>query len=152
MVIFPHLLIGAAIGLRLPNFLAVFIFGLIAHFLADKIPHWDYEDQRIEELKGKDFTIFLLKVVIDLAIGSLLLFFLLRHQANWSYALAGAFFSALPDWPIFLRHFFSKTKWLASYQKFHDANHRFKEPGQKILLSLAIELAVAALAILFIKL
>lgn len=151
MIIFPHLLIGAAIGLRLPNFWAVFIFGLVAHFIADKIPHWDYEEQKMTELDQKDFFYFMIKVLIDLAIGGWLLFFLLRDQTNWPYALLGAIASALPDLPVFLRHFFPKIKWLATYQKLHDANHLFKSPRQKITPLLISEIAVAAIAIFFLK-
>lgn len=151
MVIFPHLLIGAAIGLRLPNFLAVFIFGLAAHFIADKIPHWDYEEQKMTELNRRDFFYFMIKVSLDLIIGGSLLFFLLRHQINWPYALVGALASALPDLPIFLRHFFPEIKWLAAYQELHDANHLFKNPRQRITPLLISEVAVVAIAIFFLR-
>ena len=46
MIILPHLLIGAAIGLKIHNPLAIFVLALTSHFIADKIR------SNIRELEG----------------------------------------------------------------------------------------------------
>jgi len=39
MIITPHMLAGAAIGVHSPNVWAAFCFGLISHYLLDSLPH-----------------------------------------------------------------------------------------------------------------
>ena len=151
MVILPHLLIGAAIGLRIHNAWAIFILALDSHFIADKIPHWDYMEEEVVDMNKKSFLIFLFKVAIDVGLGGILLFLLLWRQNAWPYALFGAFISALPDFPAFLRKFFPKTKWLASYQKLHNLSHMEQKSGKKILFPLISELIITAIAIIFLK-
>lgn len=150
MIILPHLLIGAAIGLKVHNFWAVFILALASHFIADKIPHWEYLDEQINNLNKKEFLLFLCKASVDAGIGGALLLMLLWRQNAWPYALWGAFISILPDILVFLRKFFPETKWLSSYQKLHDSNHLDQEPGRETLFPLASELAITAAAIFFL--
>ncbi|MBU2264855.1 hypothetical protein KJ784_01570 [Patescibacteria group bacterium] len=152
MVISPHLLIGAAIGLKINNLWAVFILALVSHFLADKLPHWEYGSEDIKDMTKKEFFVFILQVAADSLLGILLLFWLLREQNFWPYAVFGAFISALPDFPLLLLRFFPRAKWLLSYQKFHSANHLKQKNARKKTLSLLSELAVMALAIFFIRL
>ena len=152
MIIFPHLLIGAAIGLKIHNPLAIFILALVSHFIADKIPHWEYLSKRLKDLSKKEFLAFLLKVAADGLLGLLLLFWLLQNQSSWPYAIFGAVISALPDLPLFFLRFFPRVKWLSFYQKLHNANHLDQENTQKNILPIISELTVAALAILAIGL
>lgn len=150
MIIFPHLLIGAAIGLKIHNPFAIVILALASHFVADKIPHWEYLSKNLKDLNKKEFLVFLLKVAGDGLLGLLLLFWLLKNQSSWPYAIFGAFISALPDFPLLLIYFFPHAKWLLFYQKFHTANHIEQDGAKKKILSLISELAVIALAVLII--
>ena len=150
MVLLPHLLIGAAIGLRVHNFWAVFVLSLVSHFIADRIPHWDYIDEQIGDMNKKEFVVFLYKAAADAGIGGALLLALLWQQNAWLYALFGALISILPDFLVFLRKFFPETKWLLSYQKVHDSNHLDQKSGSKIIFPLISELIIAAAAIFFL--
>ena len=152
MIIFPHLLIGAAIGLKFHNPWAIFILALASHFIADRIPHWEYLSKKLKDLNKKELFVFLLKVAIDSLLGLLLLFCLLKEQNSWPYAIFGAFISALPDFPLLLVRFFPRVKWLIYYQKFHEANHLKQKNTKKNILPMISELTVAALAILAIGL
>jgi hypothetical protein len=149
MVITPHLLIGAAIGFNLQSLWAIFIFSLISHFIADKLPHWEYDASSLENKKG--ILIFFIKVAADVALGFLLLFLLLQQQSAWPYAVFGAFISALPDFPLLLYYFFPDSKLLAHYKKFHCDNH-LEQNRKKIFLPIISELVVVIIATLFIKL
>lgn len=149
MIITPHLLIGAAIGFNLQSLWAIFVFSLISHFVADKIPHWEYDASSLENKKG--VLIFFLKVAVDIGLGGLLLFYLLYQQNAWPYAVFGAFVSALPDFPLLLCYFFPDSKLLTRYKKFHCDNH-LEQNHKKIVLPIISELAVSIIAILFIKL
>lgn len=151
MVITPHLLIGAAIGLKIHNFWIIFIIALLAHFVADRLPHWEYSTAALINKNKKDFLIFAGKVFIDIALSCLLFFYLLWGKTAWPYALFGAFFSALPDLPLLLIYFFPKTAWLASYKNFHGNLHSKQVSGNNIL-GILTETAVVALAILLIQL
>lgn len=150
MIILPHLLIGAAIGLKIHNPLAIFVLALTSHFIADKIPHWEYASKEPKYLNKKEFSVFLLKAAADGLLGIMLLFWLLREQSYWPYAIFGAFVSALPDFPMLLLRFFPHAGWLSSYQKLHDANGLKQKNAEKNILPLIGELAVAILAIIVI--
>jgi hypothetical protein len=152
MVILPHLLIGAAIGFKIHNPFAILVLALTSHFIADRIPHWEYGSKKLEDFNKKDLFIFLLEVAADSLLGLTLLFWLLREQSLWPYAVFGAFISALPDFPLLLLLFFPRAKWLISYQKLHSANHVDQKGPGKNILSIASELAVAIVAILIIGL
>jgi hypothetical protein len=65
-----HLLLGGIIGEEFHSLFAIFILGLLSHFILDLIPHWDgYFDKRGFEKNGraeilrKDVIIHLLDVV-----------------------------------------------------------------------------------------
>ena len=150
MILLPHMMIGAAIGLKAHNAWAVFVLTLVSHFIADKIPHWDYIDEQISDMNKKEFLAFLYKAAADAGIGGVLLLMLLWQQNAWPYAIFGAAISILPDFLIFLRKFFPKTKWLFSYQKLHNSNHLDQKPGGKILFPLISELLITAIAIFFL--
>lgn len=105
MVLLPHMLIGAVIGSKIANFWAVFVLGVISHFLADSIPHWDYVQDLKHELKNR-FPYFLLKAGMDFLAGAGLIYLTFRSSPLLPFVAVGALAAILPDFLIFIDYFF----------------------------------------------
>jgi len=150
MILFPHLLIGAAIGAKVQNLTAVFILSIISHFIADKLPHWEYLDKELTEFKSKkEWLTFFIKVFLDFGLGTFILFYFFWQSPLWPAVTVGAISSVLPDFLIFLNYLFPKTKFLESYRKFHHQSH-LKKGRYKLSISLFSEALVVLLAIYLI--
>jgi len=150
MILLPHLLIGAAIGAKVQNLPAVFILSILSHFIADKLPHWEYLDKELTEFKSKkEWLVFLIKVFLDFGLGILLLSYFFWQSPLWPAVAVGALASVLPDFLIFLNWLFPKTRILESYRNFHHQSH-LKKGRHKIALSLFSEALVVLLAIYLI--
>jgi len=150
MILLPHLLIGAAIGAKVQSLPAVFILSIISHFLADKLPHWEYLDKELTEFKSKkEWFAFFTKVILDFGLGIFIIFYFFWQSPLWPAVAIGALASVLPDFLIFLNYLFPKTKILESYRKFHHQSH-LKKGRYKLFLSLFSEALVILLAIYLI--
>ena len=144
------MLIGAAIGVKIHSVTAVFILSVISHFIADKLPHWEYFDKEITELGSKkEWRVFLIKVFLDLSFGLLILFYFFWQSPIWPYVATGALASILPDFLVLLNCFFPKVKILESYCNFHRQSH-LKKGRDKIFLSIFSEGLVVLLVIYLI--
>lgn len=104
MVLFPHMLIGAVIGSKIANFWAVFVLGIISHFLADAIPHWDYIEDLKNELKNNRL-IFALKAGADFLAGAGLIYLAFHSSPLFPFIVAGALAAILPDFWVFVDYF-----------------------------------------------
>ena len=102
MVLTPHMLVGAAIGSKVGNVWVVFVLAIIAHFLIDKLPHWDYSDDVEEEIKNA-FLLFISKVFLDLLSGSIILWYVFGVGQPLAFNIfVGAVAGILPDMISFL--------------------------------------------------
>ncbi|MFH1671439.1 MAG: hypothetical protein ABH889_01520 [Candidatus Portnoybacteria bacterium] len=120
MVITPHMLVGAAVGIHSNNIGMAFLFGLISHYIVDLLPHWEYMDQ-ISISSKKDF----LKIFLDFIIGSLIVLILVWDYPGRmaiGFAIIG---SLLPDILLFLDSRF-KSKFLKYHREYHHKIHYFK--------------------------
>jgi hypothetical protein len=143
MVITPHMLVGAAVGLQSNHLGLAFILGLLSHYLLDILPHWDYLSKittKSEDLK---------KIGLDFLIGSLLVLILFwPHCQNLLVIVGGVIAALLPDclqfiyynWqrgknikmkflyfdrePISSSAYNFKIKWLKPLVWFHQKIHR----------------------------
>jgi hypothetical protein len=153
MLLTPHTLIGMAIAQFIGNpFLAAPIcFG--AHFLCDKIPHWDLYSNTDNDDGSRTQGWRLFGFVVDfgfaLSLGWLLFYrqaFLFGNFGNAVTLISGAIFSNLPDALeapyIFHMNTFKKSKFL---QKFTDIQKRCQTQAPP-LIGLAIQLAFCAIS------
>jgi|GEM_PF-477373 len=109
MILFPHMIVGATIGCRIKNFGAIFIVAIFLHFLFDRIPHWEYSAKlKIKNASLRELSFLFLKALIDLSIGTSIIWLLLRDSVYWPYILFGAFISILPDGVVFM-HFLIRS-------------------------------------------
>ncbi len=119
MLITPHALMGAAIGLRLKHPLRIIPVAIASHFLLDTIPHWQ------ETLSPYRPTVATwVRIPIDLSLATLGVAWIARHgrkrqRGLASAAVVGALAGTLPDLdalacssPLLLRNDFLKRYFL----------------------------------------
>lgn len=92
MLITPHMLIGAAIGVHSNNIGMAFLFGLISHYLLDFLPHWEY-------LTGLKITKVsqAIKLILDFILGIVLVLVLIWNYSEWAIVASAIFGALLPD-------------------------------------------------------
>ena len=132
MILSVHMLVGAAIGSRINNYWAIFFGSVLAHFLLDLLPHWEYlSASQMSDNSVLGLWLITLKALADMTIGFFIILALLRRQPQLKPALWGAFFALLPDGLIFL-HILLQGLWqwtppiLEFFYSLHDILH-FKE-------------------------
>src|SRR3989344_505790 len=116
MMITPHVLVGAALAMKISNPFALVFFAILSHFVIDMIPHHDYD---IDPLKKKFYKIFL-----DGAIAASVLWYfiaLLPIEQQVLFALGG-FFAIFPD-GLWMLHRLFGWKLLGPYVNFHYKLH-----------------------------
>lgn len=113
----PHLLVGAAIIVAIPNPAISLPLAFISHFALDSIPHWDGSPKAPFNKKTT------LGIILDYAFGITIVFWLSFGLANHLLILLGAFLATLPDFILgTYRHFvslFSKYSFLRVPNEFH---------------------------------
>lgn len=118
----PHVALGTAIAVAIPNPLISVPLAFLSHFVLDMTPHWNphlnTETKKYGRLTNKTLVI----IGFDLACAFLLTIFIYKYGANNPNVLLGAFASILPDvveGPYFL--FGIKNKYLTIWMKFQKA-------------------------------
>ncbi len=94
MILFVHMLLGAAIGSYVNNIYLAIILAFLSHYLLDFIPHADYS---LKNTDKKGWILILpniLKIAGDLFLGILLIW---MFSKNHPIIYACAFFAILPD-------------------------------------------------------
>ncbi len=100
MILFPHMLVGAAIGSRVKNLGAIFVIATLFHFLFDRLPHLEYFKKiNFDNICHRNFTVLFFSGFTDLSVGLLMVWVLLRDSIWSSPVLGGIFISILPDGP-----------------------------------------------------
>lgn len=108
MILFPHLLVGAAIGSRFKKagFISwpfLIFLALAFHYFLDAVPHLDYDVAGLMDgLWQKNFFYDSFKISSDIFLGLFFIFFLAAKSKNFPMILAGALISLVPDLIIFL--------------------------------------------------
>jgi len=150
VILTPHMLAGAAIGAKIHNLWAIFILATALHFLFDRLPHWEYLNNGLEELRGKKFIIFLSKSLIDLAVGGIIIWWLFGSSPLWLYIFFGTFVSILPDGLVFLNRVSGqRIKILRQYCLSHKKLHIPKNKNPRVW-GVAIESALVILLFYFL--
>ena len=94
MILFVHLLFGAAIGNLVQNPILAIILAFLGHYLLDLIPHVEYSIDNIENKNWKKALPDFVKVFLDIVLGLLAIFLLSK---NHPLIYVCAFFGILPD-------------------------------------------------------
>lgn len=99
MIITPHLLVGAVIGLKIKRIGWIILIGIFSHFVLDMIPHWDYGNGLL--VNGLFFDFFL-RIILDGLIGLAIILFFLKKRRDLEkkqivLIFIGAISAILPD-------------------------------------------------------
>ena len=102
MILTPHVLVGAAIGLKFKNPVLIFLTAFLSHFILDTIPHTEYDIAVLKEKPSKKFIKPAIKILIDLIIGLGIVFAASRMLSrmetfNINNLYLGVFSAILPD-------------------------------------------------------
>lgn len=124
MILFVHLLFGAAIGSLIKNPILAIILAFLGHYLLDLIPHIEYPIKNIENKRWKKSLHDFVKVLFDV-LGGLVLIFI--FSKNYPIIYVCAFFGILPDGLSLLGSAFP-SKISQMHEKFHwDMIHFLKD-------------------------
>jgi hypothetical protein len=171
MVLLPHALVGAAIGVAVKNPVGGFFIGVISHYLMDSFPHIDYGSRVIKhsgpkflgrkpDLKADsprkfDETFWkILFVDFTLAWSIFLWIFYRLPEALWTSVFFGTIGSLLPDvisfYPPLTLRFVKKYKWAEYISKVHNFFH-WGLPTTEIFWGVLWQLLFTGAAIYYIS-
>ncbi len=166
MVFSTHSIVGGSLAvISGANPVGAFVAGMASHYLLDAIPHWDYHllskkdgqnDLDGDLVIGKNFLIDISKMILDLALGFLIIFFFFHPQGFsvlldigslffWP-VLWGAFGGIAPDGLQFL-YFKIRKEPLTSLQKFHLFIHTHIRMRGRYVIGPIIQMIIATLFI-----
>ncbi len=115
MILLVHMLFGVAVASKIQNPFFAIILAFLSHYLLDAIPHVEYSIKKIKSNKFKEAWPDLLKILIDLFLGSLLVWLLSGREF---IAFIIAFFAIIPDGLTVLEFIFP-NKILKAHSNIH---------------------------------
>lgn len=121
MILFVHMLFGAAIGSLVNSVPLAIILAYFSHYFLDLFPHIEYPIENIKEKQWRKALPDFLKVFLDFCLGALLIFLLSKNQL---IVYVYAFFAILPDGLALLNKIF-KNKILNLHDNFHGEKIHF---------------------------
>ena len=161
MILIPHILLGALIGLIAPHqYWIVFIFAFALHFLLDAIPHHEYKVQLLKErseermgvlniFRDKQAFFVLGKIATDFLLGMLIAIALIWFSPARQYVLVVALSAVLPDGLLAL-YWMTKTPLLEKLARFHHFVHPKNNKNTPLLWGITTQLIVSLIVILLI--
>lgn len=117
MIITPHMLVGAVVGVHSSHLWSAFILGLFSHCLLDALPHWDYLER--VKISNPDH---LKKIGLDFILGGLLVLFLTWSSPQKLFILVALGAALLPDCLETIYHNFN-IRWLRPLSLIHHKIH-----------------------------
>lgn len=115
---------GAFIATKISNPLISIPLILAAHYIEDKVPHWDF-GQGLTSGKKKKSHSFLQELFFDFPLSILITYFFFQYNQPFSYYVwLGWFVGLLPDFIEFPRLFLKQSSALLNWHhKFHKYFH-----------------------------
>jgi hypothetical protein len=149
MILLVHLLFGAAIGHIIKNPLIAVVFAFLGHYFLDLFPHIEYPIGNIQNKQWRKSIPDFLKVTIDFLIGITIIYFFSKNEP---IVYVCAFFAILPD-GLTLLSFVFQNKLLKMQADFHRGKiHFLRDKKVSIFWRNFIQIAIAVISILLIKL
>jgi hypothetical protein len=170
MVLLPHALVGAAIGVAIRNPVWSFFLGIISHHLMDSFPHIDYgsrviinsgprflgrkPDLKADSSRKFDETFWKVLFVDFTVAWSIFLWIFYKLPENlWMSVFFGAIGSLLPDvigfYPPFTKRFVKKYKLARFISEIHNFFH-WGLPTKEIFLGVFWQFLFSCLALCYI--
>ncbi len=121
----PHVAVGAAIAVAIPNPFIAIPLAFASHFILDKVPHWNphiiTETKQFGHPTKKSTTIIVVDCIAALVLGSAIAWHAMPNIGQAITILLASFASIFPDFVEFPYFYFGRkdkfyTKW-SSFQK-----------------------------------
>jgi hypothetical protein len=150
------MLVGAAIGSKVKSLGVIFVIATFLHVLFDRLPHFEYfKKSSFDRLSNREFSFLFLAALVDLLVGILIIWGLVKEALFSTPILLGIFFSILPDGfvfgHVFLRLILNReNKILRRLYLFHNDLH-ISNHKNSLLLGLFLESFVIILSIILIQ-
>lgn len=97
----PHVLVGAALAIKVQNPFISLPFAFASHFVLDKVPHWNphlyTEKKENGKISKSSFTIVLLDSSIALISGTSIALLKSQNFTEFMITITACFLSVLPD-------------------------------------------------------
>src|SRR3990172_8220989 len=125
----PHVLVGAAIAMNIPNPVIAIPLALGSHFVLELVPHWNphlnTEVKKYGRVTRNSFIIVLADAMLALVSGLYIASMVLPDTTHFLTIILACFFSVLPDVveaPYFFLGIKSKTidKWIKIQKSFQE--------------------------------
>lgn len=163
MTLTTHTIIASAITRPISHIhpALTFIVALTSHYLADAIPHWDYQPESIERgkknesdhmsLRHPKFLRDFFKIAFDGLLGLGIVWLLTRPSTPEEYLwmTLAAVGGCLPDFLLGV-HMASRWKFLEPLHEFHNRVHTKIKLGPYPLIGIPFQLAILFTAIYFL--
>lgn len=124
-----HALVGTLIAGRVGDPIVASALSFASHFVLDIIPHWDTGTHYRTKSNEKLFWGSAVDVSASF-VSSIILYFLILKQDNFSLLFLSVFFAQLPDWltaPYFIFHI-KHPFWKIFYNIQHVLNSKLDKP------------------------
>lgn len=146
MILIYHLLIGAAIAVKIKIIPLALLFAFLSHYLLDSIPHTDYSIKNIKEKKWKKCFPDFLKATLDISLGVLIISIFSKNQP---IIFVGAFFAILSDGLNILNLIFP-NRLLKIHDNFHYKIHFLKNKKISLFWRIFIQFLIILIAVYFL--
>ena len=97
----PHVIVGAAIAIKVVNPALSLPLAFASHLLLEKVPHWNphinTEKNTLGKVSSKSVKIIIFDVVLALISGTLIASRYLPDTRRFAVIMAACFFAVLPD-------------------------------------------------------
>ncbi len=148
MILFCHLLVGAAIATKIQIPFLALILAFLSHYLLDALPHYEYSIKNIQTKQWKKTKLEFLKIALDFCAGIALIFAISEKQL---IIFAGAILAVLPDASTFF-YLITSNKILKLHDVFHKAVHfnknsEFTKTKSFLFLGILTQISITILAI-----
>ncbi len=159
MILITHSVVGAALARYVPSALLAFLFGIVSHYVLDRIPHWHYHVPHVKKATlapfGKKSFSFsravapdVAKVAFDFAVGlAISLYF---FSGDIVSIFLGSFGAVLPDLLVGAAKLWPQ-RLLVAHDKFHRRNHTLVRLDDQPLLGIGSQAALVVLVILLFR-
>ena len=128
MILSGHILIGAALAIKIQNPILGFLSAFLSHYIADILPVWEYSIKNIKKSQWPETHGEFLKVFLDIIFGFTLFFI---FSKDIFLGAIGGFLAMMPDGLTLVLRIFPEIKILKLHQQLHARFNWFRPQEDK---------------------
>ncbi|MCX6722202.1 MAG: hypothetical protein NTY04_03355 [Candidatus Staskawiczbacteria bacterium] len=148
MILFVHMLFGAATGSLIKNVPLAIILAFLGHYFLDFLPHIEYNIENIEKKQWRTAMPTIFKILLDFCLGILLI---LIFSKNHPIIYICAIVSIVPD-SFTVLSWFMPIKILEAHNKLNEKIHLFKYKKISNFWRFSSQIVIIIISIILLKL